>query len=224
MAAATKNADGHTFKELYDAAANKQTKRVRLVTTETTPSDDREPAGGGETSEPKFIVQTYELSAPYDLANATLGERHVCDPEQGGDEMYFPPDGHSLFVAGYGKHPPSIFRFDLLEPWRIASLGGGTASQVFSVAETFSIVTSFHFGYSGDRMFVMGYEQTDTARDNDKTRKANLSIDPIPKRPEPPHVHCNQKWDLLHFLLIGMAALWTIFVVGTLAILMGFTP
>ena len=36
----TKNADGHTFKELYDAAANKQTKRVREMTTEIKTIED----------------------------------------------------------------------------------------------------------------------------------------------------------------------------------------
>tara|TARA_R110000787_G_scaffold282736_1_gene394809 strand:- start:1501 stop:1980 length:480 start_codon:yes stop_codon:yes gene_type:complete len=36
----TKNADGHTFKELYDAAANKQTKRVRTMTTKIITIED----------------------------------------------------------------------------------------------------------------------------------------------------------------------------------------
>mgnify|MGYP003653969310 CR=1 FL=1 len=174
-------------------------------------------------TEPKFITQTYKLDRPYDLANAKLGERHVCEPEPDGHDTYFPQDGHSFFMSGYGQHSPSIFRFDLEIPWSITSLAGDHASQVFSVAETFSSVTSYQFSACGRLMLVMGYEQMGDAHDSDKIRKANSSIAPIPARPKPPHVHYKQKWDLLHFLIIGAATLWTIFAVGTLAILLGFT-
>jgi hypothetical protein len=175
-------------------------------------------------TEPKFIVQTYKLAGPYDLSNAKLGERHVCDPEPDGHDMYFPPDGHSMFTSGYGKHSPSIFRFDLAEPWRVTSSIGDAASQVFSVAETFSSVNSFQFSACGRLMLVMGYEQMGAAHDSDKIRKANSSIVPIPERPAPPHVHYKRKWGLFDFLLITAGVMGLLAVVGQVALLFGFAP
>jgi hypothetical protein len=46
----------------------------------------------------------------------------------------------------------------------------------------------------------------------------------IPERLEPPHVYYKRKWDLFDFLLIGLAALWTIVLVGLFAIRLGFAP
>ena len=172
----------------------------------------------------KFIVQTYKLAGPYDLSNAKLGERHVCDPEPDGHDMYFPQDGHSLFMSGYGQHSPNIFRFDLEIPWRVTSLIGDAASQVFSVAETFSSVTSFQFSACGRLMLVMGYEQMGAAHDSDKIRKANSSITPIPERPAPPHVHYKRKWDLFDFLFITAGVMVLLSVVGQIALLFDFTP
>jgi hypothetical protein len=168
-------------------------------------------------TKPKFVLQVYDLKQSWDLATATRGEQFSEEPEIDDDELKtaFHGQGLAIFCAGYGDHEPSVYRFETKEPWDITEFSGGTASQVLSLANEFSAVTSISFNTTGTQMFVRGYKQIEgglSAYDQHEIRKFNRQIAPAENCVEP-HAHCKSKRDwvettlycVLAFCLFGMA-------------------